>query len=138
MSLWTARQESFNNPLTSSFTDISETATVNGAWEIELQPGESTALVIEFKPKLSATENCQFAILRGTKDDTGNVYDSIDHVDIFEMNFDQSLTKFLYVSGCSIFKIQARLVDIDGSAGFDDVNDSTIKVYIQKDGITAA
>lgn len=116
--------------LSGSYQDVQESA---ADMEISLNPGETAHIQFEFNPQGSPTEWCEWTIL--TSPDGGTTYDTIPFdAGVIDDDTDPNIQTAL-IRDVHTFKIQAKLIDTDGTAGGDDTS-STLTVRVRKNGIT--
>lgn len=100
--------------------------------EVTLNPGERAHVQIDYDPQATPTEHCEWRVLAtvdGTNyDDTAFLAGSID-----KDASDPNALSFV-VEGVYGFKLQARLIDTDGTDGGDDT--ATATAYVRKDGVS--
>ena len=125
---WGAVVESDSLSLTGSYQDVQDSA---ADMIVQLNPGEIAHVQFEYNPGAGPTEHCEVHVLSSPD---GTNYDSVPY-DAFTLSFtpDPNLAS-LTVRGIRQFKIEAALVDTDGSAGGDD-SGSTLIVRVIKNGV---
>ena len=115
--------------LSSSYQTVQESA---ADMEVSLNPGETAHLQLKFDPQATPTEWCEWAILASA--DGGTTYDTIPFdAGVIDDDTDPNIVTTL-LRDVHTFKIQAKLIDTDGTAGGDDTA-STLTVLVRKNGI---
>lgn len=115
--------------LTGSYQDVQESA---ADMVVQLNPGEVAHVQLHYDPEATPSENCEVHVLTspdGTNYDT-SAYDAIS------LGFSPDPTiATLVVRNVRQFKLEAALVDTDGTAGGDDTG-STLVVRVIKNGVS--
>lgn len=127
--VWGAVAESDSLALSGSYQDVQDSA---ADMIVQLNPGEIAHVQFEYTPdQTSPTEHCEVHILSSPD---GSNYDSVPY-DSLTLSFtpDPNLGSTV-VRGVRQFKIEAALVDTDGTAGGDDTG-ATLVVRVVKNGV---
>lgn len=115
-----------------TLTGSLQTVQESGAdMEIELNPGETAHVQFDFNPQGTPTEVCEWQI-QATPDGTN--YDTLPFdAGAIDKDTDPNLQSVI-VRDVWGFRVQARLLDTDGTAGGDDTT-STLTVRVIKNGV---
>lgn len=116
--------------LSGTFADVQKDA---ADMVISLNPGESAHVQIEFDPEATPTEFLEWHIL--SSPDGGTTWDTAPY-DAGTLGYSVDPARIsTVVRDIHTFKIEAAVIDTDGTAGGDDVA-STCTVLVRKNGIS--
>lgn len=120
----------------------SDALTLSGSYQIVQEsaanmvinpsPGETMHVQLDFNPQTTPTEWCEF-ILETSPDETNWDVVAFD-AGVLNDDTDPNLMSFL-IRDVFAFRIKAKLIDTDGTAGGDDTG-STLTVRVRGNGIS--
>lgn len=126
---WGSLESSAQLSLTGTHQTVQRSA---ADWGVTLNPGELAQVVLTYDPQATPTEDCEVLISR-TAD--GTLYESDANAlrYVIPREDDPSILS-VEVVGVYGFRVRARLIDPDGTAGGDDT--ATLDVDVRRDGVS--
>jgi len=126
---WSSVTTSDALTLTGSFQTVQASA---ADMEISLTPGEAAHVQLDFNPQGSPTEWVEWQVLASP--DGGTTYDVVAFdAGVLVYDDDPNILSTI-IRDIFQFKVQAKLIDTDGTAGGDDTT-STLTVRVRTNGI---